>query len=254
MNKEDPDVQITSDLNENKTKHELIESAHNEREELLQLIRKGEQKYAVQYANELTNDYLRRDSLDIMKRIPRNKLRSYKNLLLSHNTLYSYSAEKGGLSSWQCHYISEKYAIMIENAQSISELEEIHKKMLEEYSDPSIRLKTLEKATITEKAEHFIRMNFSEDISIEEISRKLHVHPSHLMRAFKKEKGLTISQFRNLIRLKEAKDLLTNSNLSLIEITFLVGFNNQQYFSRVFKEEEGVTPKEYKQKNSNGSL
>ena len=119
--------------------------------------------------------------------------------------------------------------------------------MLEEYSDPSIRFLEIEKATITEKAEHFIRMNFSEDISIEEIAQKLHVHPSHLMRTFKKEKGMTISHYRNLTRMKEAKDLLTNSNLSIIEIAIIVGFNNQQYFSRVFKEEVGVSPKEYRQ-------
>jgi AraC-like DNA-binding protein len=249
MSIESPEVQLTSDSITNKTKHELIELAHKSREELLQWIRKGEQKYIAQLIN-VFNEHLREDTLDIIKRIPRNKLRSYKNLLLSHNTLYSYSAGKGGLSSWQCHYFSEKYAIMVENAMSIAELEEIHKKMLEEYSDPSIRVSKLENATIAEKVEHFITMNFSEDISIEEMSQKLHVHPSHLMRTFKKEKGMTISHFRNLIRIKEAKDLLTTSNLSLIEITLIVGFKNQQYFSRVFKEEQGITPKEYKRNNS----
>ena len=246
MNKEGSEVQII-----NSTKHELIESAHKFREELLQSIRKGEQQTVVQYINRF-NEFLRgeTDTLDIIKRVPRNELRALKNILLSHNTLYSYSAEKGGLSAWQCHYFSEKFAIMIENARSLLELEEIHKRMLEEYSDPANRLNKLEKATIAEKAEHFIKMNFSEDISIEDISRKLHVHSSHLMRTFKKENGMTISHYRNLIRIKEAKDLLTNSNLSLIEITFIVGFKNQQYFTRVFKEEEGITPKEYKRINS----
>lgn len=232
----------------NKTKHEIIESGHLFREELLQMIRKGEQKKVTQLidvVSKLLSGEI--DTFDIIKRVPQNKLRAFKNILLSHNTLYSYSAEKGGLSSWQCHYCSEKYAIMIENAKSKSELNDIHKKMLEEYSDPSIRFLEIEKATITEKAEHFIRMNFSEDISIEEIAQKLHVHPSHLMRTFKKEKGMTISHYRNLTRMKEAKDLLTNSNLSIIEIAIIVGFNNQQYFSRVFKEEVGVSPKEYRQ-------
>ncbi|MGN7297389.1 helix-turn-helix domain-containing protein [Ferdinandcohnia sp. SAFN-114] len=251
MKREDPENQINNDLDKNKTKHEIIESGHKYREELLQSIRKGEQESVVRSISEF-NEFLSEetDTLDIFKRVPRNKLRAFKNILLSHNTLYSYSAEKGGLSAWQCHYLSEKYAIMIENAKSTLELEEIHKKMLEEYSDPSIRFIEFEKATIAEKAEHFIKMNFSEDISIEDISRKLHVHSSHLMRVFKKEKGMTISHYRNLVRIKEAKELLTNSNLSLIEITFIVGFKNQQYFSRVFKEEVGVTPKEYKQKNS----
>lgn len=251
MKREDLEDQINNEFIKNKTKHEIIESGHKFREELLQSIRKGDQKSVAQYINRF-NEFLRveTDTLDIIKRVPTNELRALKNILLSHNTLYSYSAEKGGLSAWQCHYLSEKYAIMIENAKSTPELEEIHKKMLEEYADPSIRFIEFEKATIAEKAEHFIKMNFSEDISIEDISRKLHVHSSHLMRTFKKEKGMTISHYRNLVRIKEAKELLINSNLSLIEITFIVGFKNQQYFTRVFKDEEGVTPKEYKQKNS----
>lgn len=190
MKRDDPENQINNDLDKNKTKHEIIESGHKYREELLQSIRKGEQESVVRSISEF-NEFLSEetDTLDIFKRVPRNKLRAFKNILLSHNTLYSYSAEKGGLSAWQCHYLSEKYAIMIENAKSTLELEEIHKKMLEEYSDPSIRFIEFEKATIAEKAEHFIKMNFSEDISIEDISRKLHVHSSHLMRAFKKKKG-----------------------------------------------------------------
>lgn len=58
------------------------------------------------------------EQLNILNRVPNNKVRSYKNILLSHNTLYSYAAEKGGLSAWQCHFISEKYAIMIEHAET----------------------------------------------------------------------------------------------------------------------------------------
>jgi len=81
---------------------------------------------------------------------------------------------------------------------------------------------------------------------MEEMAGKLHVHPSHLMRVFKKEKGITISHFRNLRRIKEAKELIQFSNLSMTEIAIMVGFSNSQYFSKFFKEAEGVTPVEYR--------
>ncbi|MDQ0256717.1 YesN/AraC family two-component response regulator [Evansella vedderi] len=146
--------------------------------------------------------------------------------------------------------MTEKYAILIEHSETLSQLEKIHENMLDDYSDLSIRKKE-EKASAVDKVKDYIDMYFSENISIEEIARKLYVHPSHLMRAFKKEHGITISHYRNKKRIKEAKDLLTQTKLSMTEIAIIIGFNTPQYFSTIFLKEEGLTPKEYKQQYTN---
>ena len=226
------------------TTPEYIEQQHTFREGLLQGILHGDRDVVEQYIKDISLRF-GEDALNILKRVP-DKLRSYKNILLSHNTLYSYMAEKGGLSPYQSHFMSEKYAIMIEHAKTSAELDKIHSNMTLEYSDPAIRKPKSENLTIVERAENYIEMNFAEDISMEEIARKLHVHPSHLMRAFKKEKGITISNYRNLRRNKEAKELIRYSNLSMTEIAIMVGFSNSQFFSKFFKEVEGITPGEFK--------
>lgn len=238
-----------SSVNRNGLTPEYMETIHKLREKLLYGIQLGDKELVAQYGKDIYKE-LEENRLNILNRVPNNKVRSYKNILLSHNTLYSYAAEKGGLSAWQSHFISEKYAIMIEHGETISELDMIHSNMITEYSDPSIRKSKSNKLTIVEKAEDYIEMNFSEDISMEEMAGKLHVHPSHLMRVFKKEKGITISHYRNLRRIKEAKELILFSNLSMTEIAIMVGFSNSQYFSKFFKDVEGVTPVEYKKKNS----
>lgn len=69
-----------------------------------------------------------------------------------------------------------------------------------------------------------------------------------MMRVFKKEKGITISQYRNLRRIKEAKELIQFSNLSMTEIALMVGFSNPQYFSTFFKDIEEMTPLEYRKR------
>jgi len=224
---------------------QYIESVHKLREKLLHAIQLGDSDLMREYeidSNQLFGDI----QLNILNRVPNNKIRSYKNILLSHNTLYSYSAERGGLSAWQSHFISEKYAIMIEHTETMPELDKIHSNMLREYCDPKIRKSTSENLTIVEKAEKYIEMNFTEDISMEEMAGKLHVHPSHLMRSFKKEKGTTISYYRNMRRIQEAKELILFSNLTMTEIAIIVGFSNSQYFSKFFKEVEGLTPLEFK--------
>lgn len=95
---------------------------------------------------------------------------------MSHNTLYSYSAEKGGLSAAQSHFMSEKYAIMIEHTNDISQLEKIHMDMLDEYIDPSNRMKKHSNSTVLDQAINFINMNFAEDLTVNEIAEKVHVH------------------------------------------------------------------------------
>ena len=226
-------------------KQEIIEEGHKFRDALLMAVERGDKEAVKQYMSKVER-ILGDDSMDLMKRNPGKKLRSYKNLLLSHNTLYGYFARKGGLSSVQSHYMTEKYAVLIEHSETIVRLEQIHLDMLNDYSDPSIRFDTNKNTSIVEKAENFITMNFAEEFSIEDIARKIHVHPSHLMRSFKIEKGITISHFRNQRRIVEAKQLLTYSNLTITDIAYIIGFSSPQYFSRVFKREEGTTPIEYK--------
>ena len=189
--------------------------------------------------------------LNILNRVPDNRVRAYKNIMLSFNTLYSCEAEKGGLSPLQSHLLSEKYAVMIERADNISQLEEIHSSMLNEYADPTIRITKSENLGLVEKVEKYIEVNFAEDISTEEMAAELFVHPSHLMRVFKKEKEMCISKYRNLRRIKKAKELILSSNLSMTDIAIMVGFRNPQYFSAFFKEAEGITPVAFKKMKKN---
>ena len=230
--------------------HLNIKFIHKIRRELQRGIQLGNLDI-VNKSGKMIFQILGEDELNILKRVPDNKVRAYKNIILSLNTLYSCEAENGGLSPFQTHLISEKYAIMIEHAENISQLEEIHLNMLDEYADPSIRITKSDNFSIVEKAEKYLELNFAEDISIEEMAGELHIHPSHLMREFKKEKGITISKYRNQKRINKAKELIISSNLSMTDISLMVGFSNSQYFSTLFKKVEGITPVEFKKVNKN---
>ena len=86
------------------------------------------------------------------------------------------------------------------------------------------------------------------DLSVEELSRELGMSRAHLYKKISQITGKTPIEFIRIIRLKRAAQLLRESQQNISEIAFQVGFNNPKYFSRYFKEEFGVLPSVYQEK------
>ncbi|MBN2807018.1 MAG: AraC family transcriptional regulator [Prolixibacteraceae bacterium] len=104
-----------------------------------------------------------------------------------------------------------------------------------------------------QKACIIIRENPSENLNIEKIAGELQVNYSHFRKAFKKYTGLSPLQYHTSLRIKQAIDLLTNSSLSIKEISYKLGFCSVFYFSKLFKEKTGKTPFEYRKSITMGA-
>lgn len=229
----------------NHKKLELIVSSRNIRENLLYAIQSGDMQLLETYEPKMTEFY-KTDSLDILKRVPNDPIRAYKNILLSYNTLYSYAAERGGLPAIRSHYTAEKYAMLIECSECNTDLQSIHSTMLYEYVNLVRNHKEVCYSPIVQKAIDYIEMNFAEEISIAALAETVHAHPSHLMREFKKELNMSIGSFIRHRRIAEAEQFLAHSSLPVTEIALLVGYSDLAYFCRVFKRLKGITPNQYR--------
>ncbi len=84
--------------------------------------------------------------------------------------------------------------------------------------------------------------------SIEEIAHKMSVSQRYLSDSLKKETGKTTSEHLQLYLIDEAKNFLLKPNKSISEVAYLLGFEYPQYFSRLFKKKEGLSPTEYREK------
>jgi len=104
---------------------------------------------------------------------------------------------------------------------------------------------------IIQKACLIIRDNPYRNINIEELARDLNVNYSLFRKAFKKYTGLSPMQYHTSLRMKQAVHLLTNTDLSVKEISFNLGFCSVFYFSKLFKEKTYKTPSEYRNSNRN---
>ncbi len=99
---------------------------------------------------------------------------------------------------------------------------------------------------MVESLDSYIRENAGDDISNTEIGAIFGYHPFYISKVLKDTKGVTLRQYIIAYRLKLAKKLLHESVKSINEISEECGFNDPSYFTKTFKNNFGMTPKEYR--------
>lgn len=98
----------------------------------------------------------------------------------------------------------------------------------------------------------FMDANYDRVITLAQIAKASHLSISRLAHVFKEQMGITIIDYLTGVRIEQAKQLLLATNQSCTEICFAVGYNNQSYFTRTFKEVVGMTPRQFRRSNQRG--
>ena len=75
----------------------------------------------------------------------------------------------------------------------------------------------------------------------------MNLSPSYFSKLFKTETGINYSTYLNQVRVEKSKELLLNEDLTLVEISNLVGFEEQSYFTKVFRRITGTTPGKFRE-------
>lgn len=94
----------------------------------------------------------------------------------------------------------------------------------------------------------YIHANLDRDIGLSDLAELAQMSPYHFSRLFKQSTGHSPYQFVIKCRVERARELLLNSDLSIAEITYTVGFANQSHLTNQFKRMLGVTPKMVREK------
>lgn len=102
---------------------------------------------------------------------------------------------------------------------------------------------------MVESIQEFLRLNYSNELSMDDVARRFHISREYLSRAFKKHAGIGPNRFVRNIRIAASQKLLDeNPGMEIKEIALAVGFEDQGYFSRVFKKVTGKSPVEYRRR------
>lgn len=183
-------------------------------------------------------------SLDAMKQMERldAKLlrRFYEDFLqMIHHVLHS-----KGLRAHQV--FSEELLSMQASSvsRSIADLRQWINTMIEEAAS---RIYSVDESqTVVEKAKQYIAQRINEDVSREDIASHVNMNPDYLTRIFKKETGLTISDYILQERVELAKEMLVKTDLPIGSIAASVGYNNFSHFSKMFKKATAINPQDYR--------
>ena len=100
-------------------------------------------------------------------------------------------------------------------------------------------------ASLVDAVKHYIRQNYREDLTRNDLADVVHITPNYLSKRFHSETGMSLREYINRLRVDEAKRLLLSTNATISEIASEVGFDNISYFSTVFRKQCGVSPIEW---------
>ncbi len=92
---------------------------------------------------------------------------------------------------------------------------------------------------------HFIHEHLTDQILVNELCRKAYLSRNHFFKWFKEQFGVTPLEYINRERIKLAKQLLAEQRTSISHVSALCGFTDVNYFVRIFKKTEGITPGTY---------
>ena len=176
-------------------------------------------------------------------------IRNAKNYAIIMNTLLRKAAERGGVHPIYLDKMSSDFAAKIEAIGSLADNFELMLEMFRSYCKLVRKYSMQGLSPIVRKTVLMIDTDLSADLSLSSLSEAQNVSSGYLATIFKKELGKTVSEFIREKRVKMAKNLLATTHLQVQTIAVHCGIMDVQYFTKIFKRETGITPKQYRENN-----
>lgn len=112
----------------------------------------------------------------------------------------------------------------------------IHEKILQES----------QKNELVEQVIEYLEYHYAEEMNLNDIANEFFVAPNYLYKKFKEKKDMTVMQYLENIRMHKAEELLRNTNISVTAVAGMTGYNDSNYFARIFKKNYGLSPREFR--------
>lgn len=225
--------------------YDRINSRYESEQRFMYYLSHGNMEKCIQYCKKGIDEFRAGAMNDIYFRY-KDQLRAHKDAMIVLNTLCRVAARSGGVSPAIVNFLSHKYAISIENADSVEMIiKRIWPMLIIEYCDMVRNCSSVAYSELTNKTIDYILDHLPDELSVQKIAGKLYVDPSFLSHKFKEETGETISGYINKNRVRLAQYYFEDGYKNISEVALLSGFSDGNYFSRIYKKITGITPSAY---------
>ena len=209
--------------------------------ELVAAIAEGDQKTSRRLLNEILGHILFSTGGDFTLMRAR---------ALELMVVLSRAAADGGADLEQIFGLNYRYLNEMDRLRSSEDLVFWLTRVMERFTDLVFNLVDIKHKDIIYKAIDYMKCNYQSKITLEDTALNVGLSPSYFSKVFKEEMGCTFSSYLNELRIDKSKALLLSGSASIMEICAQVGFEDQSYFTKVFKKRTGVTPAKFRTRRS----
>ena len=236
------DIKSETSLNINRSNYNQsfrnIEKIYSDENKLLKAVEIGDTTEALNILKTMN------EPEGESKKISTKPLRNYKSMLIVLSTLLRKAAENAGVHPYYIDSFSWFYTSEIEKKSRIDA--SITAKMITDYCTLVNNYSIPDYSPQVKNLIEYIRINSNRDLKLKELAHLVNSSPSNVSRKFKRETSESIVDYINRTRIEESLKMIKTGRYNITEIAFNVGFNDANYFSKIFKKITGLTPKNYR--------
>lgn len=147
------------------------------------------------------------------------------------------------------HYGAKEYLLKpVRAADILTCLNKLSDKYLETKEEHNSDFEDEKLTPFVREAKEYIQEHYAENLSIKDVAEKIGISGGYLSTMFNQEMGESFVEHLNSIKIEHACIYLKQNYFKVYEIAYKVGFQDEKYFTKVFKKVKGITPKEYRRR------
>ena len=210
---------------------------HENEARLLASLHRGDRQEAQKIIFELTEPYLSKNNHKALQ------IRAIELLVLISRA----AANNGNSNIGEILDENDRYLLKIEDTGNTEEIMGILISMINVMAGKMFLFQGVLHSTALIKAVRFIWKNYSQKISLKEIAKSAGLSAPYLCTIFREEMGIYLSQYINKLRVVKAAVKLINTDYSINKIAAECGFEDQSWFSKIFKSKTGISPGKFRE-------
>ena len=174
------------------------------------------------------------------------ELSTMKARTLELVVLLSRAAIRGGADAESVFGLNFQALREIHTFRTVEQIEHWLSMIISRFNSFVLDVQQAQNRDVIVKAIHFIQTHYHSDLTLGQVAQAVCLSPTYFSKLFKLKTGETFKHHLNKVRIQHSKTLLINTNHSLVDIAARTGFEEQSYFTRVFKTLVGVSPGRYR--------